>query len=113
MTMTRREWKKAWPNYCRNCEANTDSANPCQSCLGSLLCPRCGRLCNEDGEDAIDPEDASIPCRNCGWVEHAEMGCPPSQAQIREEKRIARETEKRYLRHQISTAQARLSKLED
>jgi hypothetical protein len=89
--MTRTEWLRKYPNHCHSCEARTDSANPCQECLGSLICPRCGRMANDEGEDCIHPYDAAIPCTNCGWVETEDNqhGAPLS----RKDKRLLREDE--------------------
>jgi hypothetical protein len=113
--LSRREWLRRYPAHCMWCEGHTDCANPCQLCLRRMLCPRCGRLQTDSGEDAIDREDATIPCRACGWVQDEPgAGCPPSRDMIRERRRQeaidaerARFAEVRRLRDRLDELESR------
>jgi hypothetical protein len=84
--VNRSQWLKKYPNHCRRCEGHTDSAMPCRDCLlNYLTCPRCGN------RETLHPEDATVPCTKCGWVEGADMGAPLSREQKREQARFERE----------------------
>jgi hypothetical protein len=111
--MNRTQWLRKYPNHCKHCEARTDSANPCQECLGGFICPRCGRITNDEGRDCIHPYDASIPCTNCGWVETEdyEFGAPLSRKERARRKREADQAEERQRFRRIEEARRTLQEL--
>jgi hypothetical protein len=105
--MTRREWLRKYPKHCKNCEARTDSANPCQKCLGMMLCPRC------TSHHTLHPYDASVPCTACGWVETEdyEHGAPMSRQDKKMWERVAEEEDRRDRERRITEARQTLKEL--
>lgn len=105
--MTRREWLRKYPKHCKSCEARTDSENPCQKCLGHMLCPRC------TSHHTLHEYDASIPCTSCGWVEteEHEYGAPLSRQEKARLKRQELDDAERDRQRRIAEARRTLTEL--
>lgn len=72
------------------------------------MCPRCG-----NGGTALHPEDATVPCRVCGWLQDEPgAGCPPSRDMIRRAERDAADHAERMRVAEVRQLRARLHELE-
>ena len=104
----RANWRAKWANHCRGCDGNTCGSNPCmaEGCLYGLGCPRCGK------PDAMDEEDARIPCQFCGWEDGGDEpggdGIPAEyecQCRVAKLEFLARELNKRQFEARAIDAQ--------
>lgn len=101
-------YDQRWPAQCPFCRTDTDSRYPCPNCLYQLICPRCG------AGGAMHPEDATIPCKYCGFDENnSKHKRPPDyECQCRVAREAQRQEELRKLRGQRDRIQAEIDRLQ-
>ena len=90
-----KDWIRRWPNHCTTCFGAgqgpvyyggsylepPEGPEPCEGCIGSGFCPRCGtRSFGFKGEDPAIAEEAledeHWTCEECGWTAAAPDGIP-------------------------------------